>query len=188
MQGDDVRAAATRPTCATPESKKASAFAKARRDRRARSAAGSASDDSWSASVNFSDSEFTQCRWPRRLRAVGKDVAEVAVAARAQDLDAHHAVAAIRLGRDVLVGDRLEEARPAGARIELGVRREQRQPAADARVDAAALVVEQRAAERPLGAVRARHGELLGRELSCHSASLFSMRGDRAVRPAARGD
>ena len=52
-----------------------------------------------SASVNASDSEFTQCRCRVGGGPSGKHVAEVAVASRAQDLDAHHAVAAIALRR-----------------------------------------------------------------------------------------
>ena len=149
-----------------------------KRRRRRLGAAGSASEESSSTSVNVERLRVHAVPLPRRQRAVREHVAEMAVAARAQDLDAHHAVAAIRLGRDVLVGDRLEEARPAGARIELRVRRKQRQPAADARVDAGALVVEQRAAERPLGAVRARDRELLRRQLRpATPASVFSTRG-----------
>ncbi len=102
---------------------------------------------------------------PGRRRAVGEDVAQVAVAAGAQDFDPQHPVAAIGVRRHVLVGHRLEEARPAGARVELRVRGKERQAAADARVDAVPLVVEQRAAERPLGPMRARNLELLGRQL-----------------------
>ena len=48
-------------------------------------------------------------------RAIKKNVAEMAVAAHAENLDAAHAVTRVRLRRDVLVGDRLKEARPAGA-------------------------------------------------------------------------
>ena len=139
--------------------------------------------------MNASDSEFTQWRWRVGGGPSRKHVAEMAIAARAQDLDAHHAVAAIGLGRDVLVGDRLEEARPAGARIELRVRRKQRQPATDARIDAGALVVEQRAAERPLGAMRARDRELLRRQLFLPLLHQFFPRAEaRAARPAARRD
>ena len=101
----------------------------------------------------------------RRQRPVHEDVTEVAIAPPALDLDAHHAVAAIRLGRDVFIGDRLEEARPARTRIELRVRCEQRQPAADARVDAGLLVVEQRPAKRPFSALGARDRKLPRRQL-----------------------
>ena len=54
---------------------------------------------------------------------------------------------------DVVGIERLEEARPAGARLELRVRLEQRQTAQPARVDAGLLVVEEQAAERALGAL-----------------------------------
>jgi len=86
------------------------------------------------------------------------------IAARTQNFDPHHAVAGIALCGDVLIGDRFEETGPAGARVELGQGREQRQPATDARVDAVALVVEQGAAERPLGAMCAGDAVLLGRQ------------------------
>ena len=74
-----------------------------------------------------------------RRRAVGEDVAEV-TRSGAEDLDTLHAVAAVRVGDDVPGRNRLEEARPAGAGVELGGRGEQRQAAADAGVDAVALL------------------------------------------------
>src|SRR4029077_21267056 len=60
---------------------------------------------------------------------------------------------------------RLEKTRPPGAGVELRVRRKQRQAAADAGVDAVLLVVEQRAAERTLGPLRASDLVLLRRQL-----------------------
>src|SRR5439155_23970844 len=78
----------------------------------------------------------------------------------------HHAVAAVNGRDDVLLGHGPEEAGPAGPGVELGVRREQRQPAANTDVDARALVVQQGAAERPLGALAARDLELLRRQLA----------------------
>src|SRR5690606_8377035 len=61
-----------------------------------------------------------------RRRAVGEDVAQMAVAAGTAHLGADHAVGAVLvLGHGVL-GDRLGERRPAGARLELLARLEQR--------------------------------------------------------------
>ena len=60
----------------------------------------------------------------RRPRAVVENVAQVAVAAAAQNLCAH--AIAVSLLSDVLVGDGLEKARPAGAGIEFGIGSEQR--------------------------------------------------------------
>ena len=82
------------------------------------------------------------------------------VAAGAEDLRAGHAVAAVGRRREVLLGRRPEEAGPASAGVELGVRREQRQPATDAGVDPAALVVEQGPAEGPLGPLAPGDAEL----------------------------
>src|SRR5581483_326046 len=102
---------------------------------------------------------------PGRLRAVIEDVAEVRAAAAALDLGADHAVARVLdLGDGVLV-ERLPEARPAGARLELGLGREERLPAADAAVGARVVVVPVSAGEGPLGALVARDLELLLREL-----------------------
>src|ERR1700733_14711715 len=60
-----------------------------------------------------------------RRRAVVEDVAEMAAAAVAMHLGADHAVAAIGRGFDRAV-DRIVEARPAGAALELRLRHEQR--------------------------------------------------------------
>src|SRR5687768_2011988 len=92
-------------------------------------------------------------------------MAQVSVASGAEDLGADHAVAAVFVRDDVLSGHWLEKAGPAGAGVELGARREQRQPAADAGVDTLALVVQQGAAVRPLSALATRNLELLGCEL-----------------------
>ncbi len=90
---------------------------------------------------------------PGRRRAVGEDVALVAVAAGAAGLDAHHAIADVAHGADVGRIDRRIEARPAGAAFELGLGAEQRQAAKAAAIDAVFLVVQQPAAERRFGAV-----------------------------------
>src|SRR5262245_498864 len=99
---------------------------------------------------------------------------EVGIAAGAQNLHPSHPVAPVLFGDDVLAGDRLEEAGPAGAGVELRVRGEEREPAADARVDALPLVVEQRPAEGPLGGLPSGDLELFAREeLSPFGVRLF---------------
>ena len=61
---------------------------------------------------------------------------------------------------------RVGEARPAGARLELGVRAEQLGAAAGAAVDAVVLDVDVLPGERPLGALLAHHVVLLGGQLA----------------------
>src|SRR5687767_1062861 len=93
-------------------------------------------------------------------------MAEVAVAAGAVDLDARHPVVVVGLFQHVAWRNRLKEAWPAGAGIEFRLRRKQRQPAAGAAIDALFLVIEQRPAERPLGAAAAEDAELVRRQAS----------------------
>ena len=95
-----------------------------------------------------------------RRRPVVEDVAQVGIAAAAQRLDANHAEAAVLALHDVGGGDRLPEARPAGAGIELGGRVEQGGVAADAAVHAAGMVVVVGAAERAFGTAAA--GDVIG--------------------------
>src|SRR5579864_1542819 len=89
---------------------------------------------------------------PGRRRAVGEDVALVAVAAGAAGLDPDHAVADIAHGDHVPLVERRVEAGPAGAALELGVVAEERQAAEPAAVDAVLLLAQEAAAERRLGA------------------------------------
>src|SRR5690606_31044842 len=77
----------------------------------------------------------------------------------------HPAVRTIFLIDHVLLRHRRKEARPAGAGVELRIAGKQRQPATHAGVNALELVVEQRAAERMLGALVAGDLELLRRKL-----------------------
>jgi hypothetical protein len=84
---------------------------------------------------------------------VGKDVTQMAATAGADLLDPDHAVTAVADPPDVRLVEGLEKARPARARVEFGIRAEQRQPAEPAGVDAGFLVVEKDAAKRRLGAV-----------------------------------
>ena len=62
--------------------------------------------------------------------------------------------------------ERRPEARPAGAAVELRRRREEVEVAAGAGEDAAPLLVQQRAGERPLGALLAQHRILVGGQQS----------------------
>jgi Zn-finger nucleic acid-binding protein len=99
-----------------------------------------------------------------RRRAIGEHVPKVAAAAAAVDLGAHHEVGAV-LGRADRALERREEARPAGAALELAVRHEERLTAGHALERARALLLEQRAGARALGPVLAQHLVLLGCQL-----------------------
>src|SRR5205823_1306255 len=100
-----------------------------------------------------------------RRGTVTEDVAEVGIAVRAVHLDAPHPVAAVLLGRDAFLAQRLPEARPARPGFELGVGAEEILTAADALVSALPLEVVVLPRESALRALLARHGELLRREL-----------------------
>src|ERR1700759_1332258 len=76
-----------------------------------------------------------------RLRTVVEDVAEMAATAPAMHLGAHHAEGAI-LGLADIALDRLVEARPTRAALELGLRGEHRQVAAGAGEGALAVLVQ----------------------------------------------
>src|SRR3954463_13361091 len=91
-----------------------------------------------------------------RRRTVVEDVALVAAAAHAVVLGARDKHLVVRLRRD-RSGQRRPEARPAGAALELGVRRKQRQVAAGADEAPLALLVVERARSRVLGAFVAQH-------------------------------
>ncbi len=97
--------------------------------------------------------------------AVVEDVAEVRVAALADDLRALHQEAVVGPQFDVLEVGGLGEARPAGAGVELGVGGEELRSTADAAVHALRLLVDVGAGEGALGARLAGHLELLGRQL-----------------------
>ena len=102
----------------------------------------------------------TQARRPGSVR---KYVSKMSAASRAVNFRSCHAVALVdgRLDRSV---DRLPEAGPAGAALELGVRRKQRMAAAAASERAGALLVIQGAGPRTLGSVLPQHAKLLRRE------------------------
>ena len=77
---------------------------------------------------------------------------EMAAAARAMDLGAGDAAAQVEAGFDGM-RQRLPEAGPAGAAVELGVRIEQRIAIGDAQEGPLAMLIEQGRTERLLGAV-----------------------------------
>src|ERR1700722_19518701 len=99
-----------------------------------------------------------------RLRPVVEDVAEMAAAAAAVNFSAQHPEGAVFGLADGVV-ERLVKTRPAGAAFELGLRGEQRQVAAGAGEDALAMLLEQRARSRTLGALLAQDLVLLRRQL-----------------------
>ena len=75
-------------------------------------------------------------------------MAQVGVATGAQNLRPAHPKAVILVHGHVFPGDRLEEAGPAGAGVELRFRSEQRQPATNAIINAGLVLVIKRAAKR----------------------------------------
>src|SRR5690606_32554822 len=89
---------------------------------------------------------------PGRRRAVGKHMAEVAVASRTADLGADHAVRGVAQLAHRVGGGRLEEARPTAMRAELRIGAEQWLPAAGAGIEPGLVVFEERAREGPFGA------------------------------------
>src|SRR6185436_2784070 len=76
-----------------------------------------------------------------RSRAVVEDVPEVRIAGAGPDLDTAHVVRGVALGRHVRLVDRLLEARPAGFRVELVERAEERLAGRDVDEDAGLVVV-----------------------------------------------
>src|ERR1700722_8625728 len=86
-----------------------------------------------------------------RFRPVVEDMAEMAAAAATMNLGPQHSEGTV-FGLADRVVERLIEARPAGAAFEFGLRGEQRQVAAGAGENALAMLVEQRAGIRALGA------------------------------------
>src|ERR1035437_2490419 len=97
--------------------------------------------------------------------AVVEDVSEVPAAGAAHDLCPAHEQAVVRSQLDRLRDGRLGEAPPAGAGVELRVRREEHRRAGRAAVLAGSLVVDVVAGEGRLGAGLAQHVVLGRREL-----------------------
>jgi hypothetical protein len=100
-----------------------------------------------------------------RSRTIGEDVAEMGIAGGAANLRSPHEERAVRMLAHGGSGNRRREARPAGARIELGVGGKQGRAAAVAAVDAAALLVPERPGEGAFGAVLPGHVVLRGCQL-----------------------
>src|SRR5262245_38428818 len=86
------------------------------------------------------------------------------VASSAIDFYADHTMTVIGLLADVLPGDRLKKARPAGARVELRVGQKQWEAATSTRIDTLHFVVEQHSAKGPLGTTGPQDSKLLGRQ------------------------
>src|ERR1700716_2183749 len=99
-----------------------------------------------------------------RLRPIGEDVTEMAAAAAAVNFGPQHPKGAV-FGLADGVLERLVKAWPAGAALEFRLRGEQRQVAAGAGEDALAMLLEQRARTRALGALLAQDFILLRRQL-----------------------
>src|ERR1700686_2031352 len=99
-----------------------------------------------------------------RLRPVVEDVTEMAAAAGAMNFGPQHPEGAVFGLADGVV-ERLIKTRPAGAALEFRLRGEQRQVAAGAGEDTLAMLLEQRARSRTLGALLAQDVILLRRQL-----------------------
>jgi len=92
---------------------------------------------------------------PGGWRAILKDMAEVASATNAEDLGPDHAVGDVAQFGDVLSGEGLVKARPAGSGMELRPGGKKRQVAARAEVNAGLVIVQEVAAEGCLGSLGA---------------------------------
>src|ERR1700716_2864796 len=101
---------------------------------------------------------------PGRLRPIVEDVTEMAAAAAAVNFGPQHPEGPV-FGLADGVLERLVKARPAGAALEFRLRGEQRQVAAGAGEDALAMLLEQRARSRALGAFLAQDVILLRGQL-----------------------
>src|SRR5437763_1523366 len=100
----------------------------------------------------------------RRLGAVREHVPEVAAAAGARDLRATHPKSTVFMQLHGPPLDRLPETRPAGPRLELGLRAEQLSSTTGTPIHAALLRRGVRTGERALRSLVAQHLELLGRQ------------------------
>src|SRR5207249_2154965 len=89
---------------------------------------------------------------PGGLGTVVEDVAEMPATAAAVDGGARHAERIVLSGLDG-IGKRRPETRPAGAAVEFGLRREQRQIASGTGEQPGSFLMQQRTGERPLRAL-----------------------------------
>ena len=113
----------------------------------------------------------------RRRRAVGEDVALVAIAAGAADLYTDHAVAAVAQFTNVLWIEGFVKAGPAGAGLKLGTGCEQRQVAQFAVIVAVILVIQQAAAERGFGTLVEQDAAFFFGQRLCAGLFLFFAQG-----------
>src|SRR6478752_981108 len=127
-----------------------------------------------------------------RFRPVVEDVTEMAAAAAAVNFGARHPEGAV-FGLAHRVLERLVKTWPAGAAFEFRLRGEQRQVAAGAGEDALAMLLEQRARARALGALLTQDLVLLRRQLRApFRVGLFNLEFlagvcRRSPQPAERG-
>src|SRR6266404_8108235 len=127
-----------------------------------------------------------------RLWPIVEDVTEMTAAAAAVDFGPQHPKGAVFGLADGVV-ERLINTRPAGAALEFRLRGEQRQVAAGAGEDTLAVLLEQRARSRTLGALLAQDLVLLRRQLRApFRIGLFDLeflRGvcRRSAQPSQRG-
>src|SRR3979411_2470667 len=125
-----------------------------------------------------------------RLRSVVEDVTEMAAAAAAMNFGPQHPQGPV-FGLADGVLERLIKTPPAGAALELRLRSEQWQVAAGAGEDALAMLLEERARSRTLGALLAQDVILLRRQLRApFRIGLFDLEflrgvGRRSSQPAA---
>src|SRR6202051_1310688 len=130
---------------------------------------------------------------PGRLWSIVEDVTEMTATTAAVNFGPHHPKGAV-FGLADGVLERLIKTRPAGAAFIFRLRGEQRQVAAGAGEDALAMLLEQRARSRALGAFLAQDFILLRRQLCAPlRVGLFDLeflRGlsRRAPQPAERGN
>src|SRR5437870_12032071 len=99
----------------------------------------------------------------RRRGPVVEHVPEMAAAPAAMHLGAHHPIASVGRGFDRTL-NRIVEARPAGAALELLLRYEQRLGTSGADERAGTRLIVERTAAGRFGPVSALHVVLLGRE------------------------
>src|SRR5262245_10955226 len=110
---------------------------------------------------------------PGRRRSVGKDVPEMAAAARTNFFHTHHAVDRVPQTADMRLVVRPEKARPPGARVEFRARAEQWQAAEAAGVDPVLVVIQEHAAESGFRAVLEKHAPLIRRQTGRDLCALY---------------
>jgi len=92
-------------------------------------------------------------------------MAKMATTAGAENFRAIHAEGSVGMLLDVLLGKGLEEAWPAGARVELGIGGKEREGTSGAEIDPVLVIIEEVAAEGRLGSLGAENAIGGGAEL-----------------------